>query len=317
MSYNEAINKYGNDSPDLRFDMPIVDVCDIAKESDFKVFKSVVESGNVVRCINAKGGAKFSRKDIDDYTKYVSKFGAKGLAWMKVNEGKLESVVVKFFSDELQKKLTHRMDAKDGDLLLFVADRFNVVCDSLGNLREKLGEDLGLIKEDDIALHWIVDFPLFTYNEDEKRYDSVHHPFTAPKSEDIKKLDTDPLSVISDSYDLVMNGIELGGGSIRVHDMDLQKKVFSLLNIGEEEADEKFGFLLKALEYGAPPHGGIAFGLDRICMLLQKCPSIRDVIAFPKTSSGTCLLSDAPSPVTNEQLEELYIKLDLPDEGGM
>jgi aspartyl-tRNA synthetase len=316
MSYDEAINKYGNDSPDLRFDMPIIDVLDIAKESDFQVFKSVAQSGNAVRCINAKGGAKFSRKDIDEYTKFVSKYGAKGLAWMKVNEGKLESVVVKFFSDELQKKLIERMNAQDGDLLLFVADRFNVVCDALGNLREKLGEDLGLIKEGDIALHWIVDFPLFTYNEDEKRYDSVHHPFTSPKPEDIGKLESDPLNVKSDSYDLVMNGIELGGGSIRIHDMDLQKKVFSLMNITDKEAEEKFGFLLKALEYGAPPHGGIAFGLDRICMLLQKCPSIRDVIAFPKTSSGTCLLSDAPSSVTDNQLEELYIKLDLPDDEG-
>lgn len=316
LSYDEVWNKYGSDRPDLRFGLPIVNVEEIAAKSDFKVFKDVIEKKGMVRCINAKGGEKLSRKDIDDYTGFVAKYGAKGLAWMRVKSGKLESVVAKFFNDELQAKLISQMDAEDGDLLLFVADREQVVLESLGALRLKLGEDLGLIDKDKIALHWVVDFPLFTYNEDEKRYDSVHHPFTSPKMEDIDKLETDPLAIRSDSYDLVMNGIELGGGSIRIFDKKLQSKVFSLLNITEDDAQEKFGFLLNALEYGAPPHGGIAFGLDRICMLLQKCLSIRDVIAFPKTSKGTCLMSNAPSGVTEDQLEELYIKLDLPEEGG-
>mgnify|MGYP000901111562 CR=1 FL=1 len=316
LSYDEVWNKYGSDRPDLRFGLQIVNVEEIAAKSDFKVFKDVIEKKGMVRCINAKGGEKLSRKDIDDYTGFVAKYGAKGLAWMRVKSGKLESVVAKFFNDELQAKLISQMDAEDGDLLLFVADREQVVLESLGALRLKLGEDLGLIDKDKIALHWVVDFPLFTYNEDEKRYDSVHHPFTSPKMEDIDKLETDPLAIRSDSYDLVMNGIELGGGSIRIFDKKLQSKVFSLLNITEDDAQEKFGFLLNALEYGAPPHGGIAFGLDRICMLLQKCLSIRDVIAFPKTSKGTCLMSNAPSGVTEDQLEELYIKLDLPEEGG-
>jgi aspartyl-tRNA synthetase len=316
LSYDEVWNKYGSDRPDLRFGLPIINVEEIAAQSDFKVFKDVIEKKGMVRCINANGGEKLSRKDIDDYTGFVAKYGAKGLAWMRVKSGKLESVVAKFFNDELQAKLISQMDAEDGDLLLFVADREQVVLESLGALRLKLGEDLGLIDKDKIALHWVVDFPLFTYNEDEKRYDSVHHPFTSPKMEDIDKLETDPLAIRSDSYDLVMNGIELGGGSIRIFDKKLQSKVFSLLNITEDDAQEKFGFLLNALEYGAPPHGGIAFGLDRICMLLQKCLSIRDVIAFPKTSKGTCLMSNAPSGVTEDQLEELYIKLDLPEEGG-
>jgi len=213
----------------------------------------------------------------------------------------------------LQKQLMDRMNAENGDLLLFVADNKKVTLDSLGALRLKLGEDLNLIDKNKISLHWVVDFPLFEYNEDEKRFDSVHHPFTSPKLEDIDKLDSEPLSVKSNSYDLVMNGVELGGGSIRIHDRNLQSKVFSLLNINEDDAAEKFGFLLNAFEYGAPPHGGIAFGLDRLCMLLQKCPSIRDVIAFPKTSKGICLLSAAPSSVTDDQLEELFIKLNIPE----
>ncbi len=316
LTYHEVWNKYGSDRPDLRFDIPIINVEDIAEKSDFKVFKTVLEKKGMVRCINAKGGAKFSRKDIDEYTKFVGKYGAKGLAWMKMQGGKLESVVVKFFSDELQKQLIERMNAKDGDLLLFVADREKVTLESLGWLRLELGKDLNLIDRDTIALHWVVDFPLFEYNEDGKRYDSVHHPFTAPKAEDIDKLETAPLEVKSDSYDLIMNGIELGGGSIRIHKKDLQKKIFSLLNIPEPDINEKFGFLMDALEYGAPPHGGIAFGLDRMVMLFQKCKSIRDVIAFPKTSKGACLMSHAPSQVPDEQLEELFIKLDLPEDGG-
>ncbi len=310
MTYHEAMSKYGTDRPDVRFDLPIQDVGSIVKDSDFKVFKTVFENNGKICCINAKGGEKLSRKDIDDLTDYIGKYGAKGLAWMRVKKGKLESSIVKCFTDSIQDQLVKQLNAEDGDLLLFVADKESVVYDAMGNLRLKLGEMLSLIDKDKLAFLWVVDFPLFTYDETEHRYDSVHHPFTSPKADQIELLDKDPLGVNSNSYDLVLNGIELGGGSIRIHDEEMQNKIFALLNISKEDSEKKFGFLLSALKYGAPPHGGIAFGLDRIAMLLQKMSSIRDVIAFPKTQKGICLMSGAPSTVQDDQLLELSLKVD-------
>jgi len=310
LSYDEAMSKYGTDRPDLRFDLEICEITNIVKNSDFKVFQSVFENGGKVCAINAKKGEKLSRKDIDDLTSYVGQFGAKGLAWMRVKEGKLESNIVKFFSESIQNEIIKSLDAHNGDLILFVADTVEVVLESMSNLRLKLAEMLSLIEKDKLSFTWVTDFPLFTYNKEAKRYDSVHHPFTSPNLDQIGLLDSDPLKVLSESYDLVLNGVELGGGSIRMHNRDLQSKIFRLLNIDENEAEEKFGFLLSALKFGAPPHGGIAFGLDRLVMLLQKASSIRDVIAFPKTQKGICLMSGAPSHVEEDQLLELSIKVD-------
>lgn len=311
MPYDEAMDKYGSDRPDLRFDMQLKNISDIAERSDFKVFTQTVKNGGIVYVLNAKGGAKFSRKDIDDYTKFVGNYGAKGLAWMKVTEKGLESSITKFFSEETLKEIYDATAAEPGDILFFGADSKEVVFPALGSLRVKLGHDLGLIDEDQMEFVWVVDFPLFEYDEEAKRYVAIHHPFTAPNIEDEKYLDTDPLKVKSQAYDLVLNGTELGGGSIRIHQPELQQKVFKLLGIEEEEQKAKFGFLLDALSFGAPPHGGIAFGLDRIVMLLEKVGSIRDVIAFPKTQRGQCLMTSSPSEVDRKQLKELHIKKDI------
>jgi len=310
IDYQVAMNRYGNDRPDTRFDLHIEDVGDIVKKSDFKVFQSVVEGGGKVCGINAKKGEQLSRKDIDDLTAFVGQFGAKGMAWMRVKGGKLESNIVKFFNDDVQKELMDKFQAEDGDLLLFGAGDESIVLDSLGNLRIELAKRLGLIDENQLAFNWVIDFPLFHYDKQEDRYDSVHHPFTAPEPDDLHLLEEDPLSMRSEGYDLVLNGVELGGGSIRIHDYKVQQKIFRHLKISEEEAEEKFGFLLTALKYGAPPHGGIAFGLDRIVMLLQKATSIREVIAFPKTQKGVCLMSGAPSHVEEDQLMDLSIKVE-------
>lgn len=309
MAYDEALRRYGTDRPDTRFALELQDVTDIGAASDFKVFAAVASNGGIIKGINAKGGSQFSRKDIEsDFTKYASTYGAKGLAWMRVTENGLESNVVKFFSDELQQQLLDRFEAEPGDLLLFVADKPRIVNDALAHLRLLIGEKLDLIDPDQYNFLWVVDFPLFEYDEEKKRWDAVHHPFTAPKEEDIAMLESDPGKVRSDSYDVILNGVELGGGSIRIHDAALQSKIFSLLNIGEAEAEQKFGFLLSALKYGAPPHGGIALGFDRLVMLLQHTTSLRDVIAFPKTQKGVCLLSEAPSTVSADQLQELFIR---------
>lgn len=306
--YDEAMRRYGVDKPDLRFGLELVDVAAIAKKSEFKVFHQALEAGGLVYALNAKGGAKFSRKEIDDYTNYVSIFGAKGLAWMKVTDKGLESSITKFFSPEVLEELKQATDAAPGDIVFFGADAPSVVHNALGNLRNKLAQDLGLIDPDRVELAWVVDFPLLEWDDEEKRYVALHHPFTSPCLEDMALLDSEPLKVRSQAYDLVFNGVELGGGSIRIHSAQLQQKMFELLGISEEEAQVKFGFLIEALSYGAPPHGGIAFGLDRMVMLLQKMQSIRDVIAFPKTQRGQCLLSNAPSGVSERQLKELHIK---------
>jgi aspartyl-tRNA synthetase len=312
LSYKEAMDDYGTDRPDLRFDMKLKDISDIAKKSTFKVFTSVIGKGGMVRGLCAPG-EKYSRSDIEKtLTGFVVDYGAKGLAWAKLKKenGKLSFVggLTKFFNPEQQQQIIERFEAKESDMLLFVADNERVVNKALAPLRCKLAKDLNLYDQNSFEFVWVVDFPLFEWNEDEKRYDSLHHPFTAPVQEDLDKLETDPANIRSQAYDIVVNGSEIGGGSIRIHDKKVQQKVFDLLNISKEQAQQQFGFFLKALEYGAPPHGGIAFGLDRLIMLLTGTDNIRDVIAFPKTQRGQCLLTDAPSEVDAKQLEELNLR---------
>jgi aspartyl-tRNA synthetase len=313
MSYKEAMADYGTDRPDLRFDMKLRDISDTAKASTFDVFTSAVEKGGIVKGLCAPSGERYSRSDIEKMlTEFVGDYGAKGLAWSKVKKENeklaLASGIAKFFSNEQGQQIVKRFDAKDGDLLLFVADSEVTVNKALAPLRCKLAKDLKLYDENAFEFVWIVDFPLLEWNEDEKRYDSLHHPFTAPVEEDLARIEADSGNIRSQAYDIVVNGSEIGGGSIRIHDPKLQQKVFDLLKISKEEAQQRFGFFLKALEYGAPPHGGIALGLDRLIMLLTGTDNIRDVIAFPKTQRGQCLLTEAPSEVDQKQLDELNLR---------
>ena len=310
LSYKEAMENYGSDKPDTRFELKLINVEDAVRGCDFAVFKIALDNKFIIRCLNAKGGEKLSRKDIDDFTKYVGIFGAKGLAWMRVTENGLESNIVKFFSKENQNKILETTKAEKGDLLFFVADTPKITFDALGNLRLKVAEKLNLIDKDKLNFLWVVEFPLFEYDYKEKRISATHHPFTAPVSEDIAILESDTLKVRSDTYDLVLNGNEIGGGGQRIYDSSVQAKIFNLLGISEEKAKERFGFLLDALKYGAPPMCGMAFGIDRVVMLLQKQDSIREVIAFPKTQKGQCLMSGCPSTVDEEQLEELHLKIE-------
>jgi aspartyl-tRNA synthetase len=309
LTYQEAMDRYGTDRPDTRFGMELVDLSEIVADSEFNVFSGTIANGGQVKGINAKGCAGFSRGDIDNLTDYVAQYGAKGLAWIKVTEDGVDSQIAKFLSDEEIEGIVEEMSAEPGDLLLFVADNPKIVAASLANLRLKLGEELDLIPTDEFNFVWVTDFPLLEWDEEKDRYLSLHHPFTMPKEEDLELLDEDPSAVKSQAYDLVLNGIEIGGGSIRIHDIDLQKKIFGLLDMDQAEIEEKFGFLLEAFKYGAPPHGGIAFGLDRLVMLIGNLKTIRDVIAFPKTQRATCLLTDAPSQVAQEQLDELGLEL--------
>ncbi|GEN31003.1 aspartyl-tRNA synthetase [Cerasibacillus quisquiliarum] len=310
MKYDEAMTRYGSDKPDTRFGMELIHVSDIFKNSEFKVFKGAVESGGRVSLINVKGHANtYSRKDIDHLTEYVKVYGAKGLAWLKMDEGELKGPIAKFLSDEEKHRLITHADVTDGDLLLFVADRSDIVFHSLGSLRIKLGKDLGLIDDEAFHFLWVTDWPLLEYDEEEGRYTAAHHPFTMPVEEDLEKLKTDPGSVRAKAYDLVLNGYELGGGSLRIYQKDLQNKMFDALGFTQEQAEEQFGFLLDALEYGAPPHGGVALGLDRIVMLLAGRSNLRDTILFPKTASASDLLTDAPSEVSESQLRELHIRM--------
>jgi aspartyl-tRNA synthetase len=311
LSYADAMSRFGKDAPDLRFGMELKDVSDIVKDSEFKVFKGAVESGGCVKAMCVSGVGEFPRSRQDELVNYVKIFGAKGLAWLHHAAEGLTSPIAKFLGESKLNQIAERMGSKPGDYIMFVADKPGVVNDALGNLRVRLARELDIIPKDKLAFTWVVDFPLFHYNEEEKRLDSEHHPFTSPLAEDIALLDKDPLKVRAQAYDLVLNGNEIGGGSIRIHDPELQTKIFALLNIGEVEAREKFGFFLEALSYGAPPHGGIAMGFDRVVMLMCGASSIREVIGFPKTQKGTCAMTDAPAPVDPKQLKELGLKVDL------
>ncbi len=309
MSYKEAFETYGNDKPDLRFGMKIITLNDVFAQSQFNVFRSVVEADGRIAAIYVPAADKYSRKKIDALTERAKTLGAKGLAYLIFKQNEFKGSVAKFLSDDEKSKLIEKMNLQDNALVLIVADKYEVTYPVLGQLRLEIAEELGLMDKGKFAFTWIVDFPLLEFSEEENRYVARHHPFTSPKPEHIPLLDTQPEQVLARAYDLVVNGSEIAGGSIRNHRRDLQEKMFEILKIGKEEAQSKFGFLLEALEYGAPPHGGIAFGLDRLVMILTGAESIRDVIAFPKTSSALSLMDGAPSEVSEEQLKELRIKV--------
>ncbi|MCH8287871.1 MAG: aspartate--tRNA ligase [Candidatus Marinimicrobia bacterium] len=310
LTYEEALNRYGTDKPDLRFGLEISNVSKLTAETEFQVFRDAVEKGGIVACIAAPAGGTFSRKVIDDLTEYVKNQGLKGLSWTKVENESLSGGVSKYFSEDVQKELIEKVNAAEGDVIFFAADEHDSALKGLGALRLEIGRKLNLIKPGEFSPLWVTGFPMFEWDEDSKRYTAVHHPFTSPRSEDLDLLDSDPSKVKARAYDMVINGSELGGGSIRIHSREIQSKVFDSLGIGPEEAENKFGFLLKALSYGAPPHGGIALGLDRIVATMLGVDSIRDVIAFPKTTSASALMEGAPSEVSDEQLKELGIKLE-------
>jgi len=309
ITYQESMARFGIDRPDVRFGLELCDISDIVKDTGFKVFASAVKNNGLVKAINAKGCSGMSRKEIDELTEFAAIYKAKGLAWIKVKEGEWQSPIAKFFTDDEKSALKERLNMEVGDLIFFVADSVKITNEALGQLRNELARRLNLIDSNTYRFVWVTHFPLLEYDDTEKRYQALHHPFTAPLEEDMDKLESDPLNIRSRAYDMVLNGTEIGGGSIRIHSTELQERVLKLLGIGKEEAQEKFGFLLNALSSGTPPHGGLAFGFDRLIMLLCQEDSIRDVIAFPKTQKATCLLTDAPSVPTTAQLQELSIKV--------
>ncbi|MBI5781327.1 MAG: aspartate--tRNA ligase [Rhodocyclales bacterium] len=315
LSYAEAMARFGSDKPDLRVTLELADVTDAVRDVAFKVFSGPANSGGLVMALRIPGGAQLTRGEIDEYTKFVGIYGAKGLAYIKVNDASrpnetgLQSPIVKNLHEQALRAILERTGAQSGDLVFFGADKPKVVYDALGALRMRIGHEKGFLTGADWAPVWITDFPMFEYDEEEKRWVALHHPFTSPKDEDLERLESDPGSVRAKAYDLALNGWEIGGGSVRIHREEVQRRVFAALGIGEEEARAKFGFLLDALKYGAPPHGGLAFGLDRIVAMMARADSIRDVIAFPKTQRAQCLLTHAPSPVDEKQLRELHIRL--------
>lgn len=312
MTWDEAMDRYGSDKPDLRFGMELVNMADAVKDADFTVFRSVIENGGQVKAINVKGYANIPRREADNLKDFVAIYGAKGLAYIQyLADGTIKSPIAKFFTKEQMDAILATAKAEPGDLLFFVADKPSVVAAALGALRIEMAKRLNLIDPDALEFLWVVDFPMFEYDEEEKRYVAMHHPFTSPRDEDLPLLETDPSKVYAKAYDMVLNGTEIGGGSIRIHRRDVQKAIFKAIGLTDEQAVEKFGFMMNAFEYGAPPHGGLAFGLDRLIMIMAKCDSIRDVIAFPKTQSASDLMTQAPNDVDEKQLRELHIRTSM------
>ena len=314
LSYDDAMKYYGSDKPDIRFDMKLIDLSEVVAGSNFKVFNDVLAAGGQVKAINVKGHAGIARRELDSLVDFVKIYGAKGMAWITMSPEGPKSPIAKFFEPQQLQAMLQVADAQEGDLIMFVADKPAIVAAALGNLRLEMGKRLNLIDENKLAFLWVVEFPMFEYDEEEKRYVAMHHPFTSPRDEDLYLLDqagADLTTMRAKAYDIVLNGTEIGGGSIRIYRRDIQEKIFRAIGLTDEEARSKFGYLLDAFEYGTPPHGGIAFGLDRFIMLMAQRPSIRDVIAFPKTQSASCLMTQAPSEVTDKQLNELHIRTRL------